>query len=663
VAEASHAIFLSYASQDTEAAQKIGDALCAAGIEVFLDQTELRGGDAWEQRIRHEIHDCVLFVPVISQHTQERLEGYFRHEWNLAIERAHHMARQKPFLVPVVIDGTGDREAFVPDEFRAVQWTRLPDGEVSPAFVERVQRLLSPSGSATAIAGENSGAGRGNRRISVTDVHRNTAWLRPALLIAASIVLLGSAYLAIQRYVLTKQAASAIGEKSVAVLPFVDLSEKHDQEYFADGMAEEIIDLLAKVPELKVIGRISAFQFKGKTGDLRNIGKALGAAYVVEGSVRNSGDHVRVTAQLIDTRDGAHRWAETYDRSMQDVFRVQDEIALGLVRALQVEVASSVFSQAQATPQAAEANDSYLRGLHARDRHDRRGFEEAAADFRHALEVDPTFAPGAEALALALKDMATWAFVPSRTGYPQARTAAEAALKLDPQSALAHAVLCNIDFAYEWDWSAAARECETADHLGPHQPYVRSAMALARMAVGEWSEATYVIEAARALDPLDPRISYVAGVVYLHAGRLAEAEAALRRSLAISPTYVRAHHFLGIALVLQGRPQEALTEMQQETGPGGQAAGLVLAYHALHRDPEALAALARLEAEDANDAAMLIAEACAFIGDKDQAFIWLERAYAQKDSRLFHLKGDPLTRNLEGDPRYRSFLRKMNLPE
>jgi hypothetical protein len=147
LAEASHAVFLSYASQDSEASQRIAGALRAGGIEVFLDQSELRGGDAWDNKIRHEIHECVLFIPIVSQHTQERLEGYFRHEWNLAIERAHHMARQKPFLVPVVVDGTGDREALVPDEFRVVQWTRLPRGETPSAFVERIHRLLSPEAS------------------------------------------------------------------------------------------------------------------------------------------------------------------------------------------------------------------------------------------------------------------------------------------------------------------------------------------------------------------------------------------------------------------------------------------------------------------------------------------------------------------------------------
>jgi TolB-like protein len=661
VTEPSHAVFLSYASQDAEAAQKICEALRAAGVEVWFDQSELRGGEAWDRDITEQIRESALFLAVISAHTEERSEGYFRREWRVALERMRDMADDRTFLIPVVIDTTPEDSARVPDRFREFQWIRLPAGETSPAAIERIQRLLAPARPTHRAVRADSQAGAARDGLA-----KQPSWLGPAVLVLLVVVIAGGSYIAWEHFVLSKgptSASTTIADKSIAVLPFADLSERHDQEYFADGMAEEIIDLLAKVPELKVIGRISSFQFKGKTGDWRNIGEALGAAYIVDGSVRKSGKHVRVTAQLIDTRDGTHRWSETYDRTMEDVLRVQDEIALGLVRALQVEVASSVFAQSPTTPQAAEANDSYLRGLHARDRFDRQGLSEAAADFRQALVIDATFAPAAEALALTLKDMATWAFVPPRTGYPQAQAAVEAALRLNPKSALAHAVACVIDLQYEWEWAAGARECEMAERLGPRQPYVPIAMAIARMPVGKWSEATYFIEAAGALNPLDPRVHEVAGLLYINAGRFAEAEAALRRSLEISPTYVRDHLYLGTALVLEGRPQEALTEMQQEAAPGGRDAGLVVAYHALHRDEEALAALTRLKAEHANDAAMLIAQACAFISDNDQAFAWLERAYAQKDSKLYYLKGDPLLKGLESDPRYSALLRKMNLPE
>jgi TolB-like protein len=663
VTDPGRAVFLSYASQDAEAAQRICEALRAAGVEVWFDQSELRGGEAWDRYIVQQIRESALFLAVISAHTEERSEGYFRREWRVALERMRDMADDRTFLIPVVIDSTPEDSARVPDRFREFQWIRLPAGKTSPAAIERIQRLLAPTRPTHRAVRADSQAGAARNWFA-----KQPNWLGPTVLVLLLVVIIiaGGSYIAWNRLVLSKGSVSAsttIADKSIAVLPFADLSERHDQEYFADGMAEEIIDLLAKVPELKVIGRISSFQFKGRTGDLRNIGKALGAAYVVEGSVRKAGSHVRVAAQLIDTHDGTHRWSETYDRNMEDVLRVQDEIALGLVRALQVEVASSVFAQSPTTPQAAEANDSYLRGLHARDRFDRQGLAEAAADFRQALVIDPTFAPAAEALALTVKDMATWAFVPPGTGYPQAQAAVKAALRLDPKSALAHAVACVIDVQYEWDWSAGARECELAERLGPRQPYVPIATAIARMPVGKWSEATYFIEAAGALNPLDPRVHEVAGLLYIHAGRLAEAEAALRRSLEISPTYVRDHLYLGIALVLEGRPQEALTEMQQEAAPGGRDAGLVVAYHALHRDEEALAALTRLKAEHANDAAMLIAQACAFIGDSDQAFAWLERAYDQKDSKLYYLKGDPLLKGIENDPRYSAFLRKMNLPQ
>jgi TIR domain len=183
----SHAVFISYASQDAEAAQKICEALREAGIDVFLDQSELRGGDAWDQKIRHEIHDCALFIPIVSQHTQERLEGYFRHEWKLAIERIHHMAEQKPFLVPVVVDDTRDQEAFVPDAFRAVQWTRLPGGDTSPAFVERIKRLLSPELSPmSAVSGATA---------AIREPVRASRRSKPVLLAIIAVVCAALAYL------------------------------------------------------------------------------------------------------------------------------------------------------------------------------------------------------------------------------------------------------------------------------------------------------------------------------------------------------------------------------------------------------------------------------------------------------------------------------------
>jgi serine/threonine protein kinase/Flp pilus assembly protein TadD len=459
------------------------------------------------------------------------------------------------------------------------------------------------------------------------------------------------------------RSATSNPAPSIAVLPFLDMSEKHDQEYFADGMAEEILNLLAKIPELKVIGRTSSFQFKGKTDDFRSISTALGAAYVVEGSVRRSGDHIRVTAELIDALDGTHRWSETYDRDIGDVLKVQGEVATNLVRSLQLEVTNPLALTPRPSPLNNEAYDIYLRGLHAKEQFDRRGEEAAVADFRRALELDPSFVEAAEALSIALANIAYQGYASPQTGWEQARTAAQTVLGLSPKSALGHALLGIVHVRYDWDWPAAALEFSEAMRLSPNLPIVVNYAAKDRMALGDWSGAEQLVSAANTLDPLDPGFEYGRGVLYLRMGRIAEAESTFRRMLDISPTFEEGHFFLGTALLLQGNADAALPEMRLETRRNWQLAGLALTYHALRKPEDADAALTRLEADYANDSAMLIAEIHAYRARKPQAFKWLERAYTQKDVHLWSIKGDPLLKNLEADPRYGAFLRRMNLPE
>jgi serine/threonine protein kinase len=460
-------------------------------------------------------------------------------------------------------------------------------------------------------------------------------------------------------------ASPAISNRtpSIAVLPFLDMSEKHDQEYFADGMAEEILNLLTKIPELKVIGRSSSFRFKGKTDDLHQIGTALGAAYVVEGSVRRSGDHIRVTAELIDTLDGTHRWSETYDRDIGDVLKVQGEVATNLVRSLQLEVINPLGLSSRPSPRSNEAYDIYLRGLHAKEQFDRRGEEEAVADFRRALELDPSFVEAAEALATTLANIAFEGYVPPQTGWEQARRAAQTVLELSSKSALGHALLGVVHVRYDWDWPAAAHEFDEAIKLSPNLPIVLNYAAKNRMALGDWSGAEQLVSAANTLDPLDPGFEYGRGVLYLRMGRTEEAERTFRHMLDISPTFEEGHFCLGTALLLEGKPDVALPEMRMESRRAWQLAGLALTNHALKRSADADSALTLLEAEYANNSAMLIAEVYAYRSRKSQAFKWLERALAQKDVHLWSIKGDPLLRNLEADPRYGAFLRSMSLPE
>lgn len=477
-------------------------------------------------------------------------------------------------------------------------------------------------------------------------------------------------YFVVDKFWLSKRVAAPAAaapvvslDKSIAVLPFVDMSEKKDQEYFADGMAEEIINLLVTIPDLKVIGRTSSFQFKDKTDDLRRIGAALGAAYIVEGSVRRSGDHIRVTAQLIGARDGAHRWSETYDREASDVLKVQAQIATSLVRALQLEVMPSVAVGAQQSLSNDEAYEVYLRGRHAMERRDQAGIEEAVSDFQHALELDPTFSAAASGLAVARVNLAYWGYAPPREGFERARVAAEAALKLDPKSALAHGVLCAVFTEYDWDWPAAERETRIIVALAPKNPPTLLYASDERMAVGQLAEARQFLNTAISADPLDAELFLERSWVYLREDRLAEAENDSRRVLQISPTFASSHYWLGVILLIEGRNEEALTEIQKEQHSGMRLAGLAAVLPALHRTKEADAVLARLKSEHAGDFAMGIAEAHAVRGERDQAFAWLDRAYAQKDFNLYYIKGDPLLKNLEQDARYRAFLRKMKLPE
>jgi TolB-like protein len=449
---------------------------------------------------------------------------------------------------------------------------------------------------------------------------------------------------------------------SIAVLPFTDMSEKKDQEYFGDGMAEEIIDLLIKIPGLAVIGRTSSFQFKAKSEDLRVIGTKLNAAYLLEGSVRKSGDRVRVTAQLVDTRDGVHVWSEKYDRSVGDVLKLQDAVAAAVVREFQFTVASG-YVQSRATVNNEDAYDLMLRGRHAADRWDREGLDEAVTLFRQALGLDATSAAAAAQLAHVYEIQGEEGFLTPAAAFEQARRAAETARKLDPTSLLAHYVLGRIHLVYDWDWAAAARQFQQVATLAPGSAEAQKGEALLSLAFGRWDEALRHFKASLAEDPLHPGTLVLLSWVQVRRGHLPEAEAALRRALDIRPTYSWCRYYLSLVLLARGDRDAALVEMQQETDDAVKQAGLAIVYYALGRKADADAALARMLKEQAGGNASGIAEVYAFRGRSDEAMHWLERAYAQRDPSLYYVKADPQLNSIAADPRFKAFLRKMNLPE
>jgi TolB-like protein/DNA-binding winged helix-turn-helix (wHTH) protein len=451
-------------------------------------------------------------------------------------------------------------------------------------------------------------------------------------------------------------------DRSIAVLPFLDLSEKKDQEYFADGIAEEALDRLAKVPGLRVVGRASSFQFKGKATDASRVGAALGVAYILEGGVRREAGRVRVTAQLVDVGTGSQRWSDRFDSDLIDVLNVQDTIAAEIARALQLAVEVSATSRS--TVKSPEALESYLRGLHALDRFTQEGCEEAVAHFQQALIADPSFTAAATGIARAYAFIGEQGWLPPHVAFERARDAAQLALRLDPKGPRPHVALAQIHLVYDWDWAGVDRELQQAFALGSRDTYgIRIASQLAA-AQGRWDEARQLGIEAIALDPLDPEGHGVLGwTVYARYGHLAAAEQSLRRSLQIAPQWGSGRYFLGEVLMLQGYLDAALTVFRQETLDDGQLEGSAMVHFAAGRKADSDARLADAIARNGSSWPSEIARVYAFRGEKDHAFEWLNRAFDMHDEDLYFIKGDPLLKNLEGDPRFKAFLRKMNLSE
>jgi len=457
-------------------------------------------------------------------------------------------------------------------------------------------------------------------------------------------------------------ASGAPAELSIAVLPFADMSATQDQGYFADGMAEELTDVLVRIPRFRVIGRVSAFQFKGRNEDLRTIGGKLGATYVVEGSVRKAADRIRITAQLIDTRSGTHLWSEQYDRELGDVLQLQDQIAASIARTLQVMVAPS-DARASRQLRSVEAYTFYLRGRAALDRGDDSGLREAARDLEQALAIDADFPGAAELLSVANLDMVGNTGVDTRMAWEAAASAAGKALRLDPQSAVAHAVLGIKCTTFDYDWAAARNEFDRTVAANSRDPVALYLASWLAFNLGRHEEALRLQNYSLAIDPLNPDAIQNGAVIHYLMGSLADAERGFRASMEVSPSFVGNHWYLGQIELLQGMPEAALREMQAEPLPALRLLGSALALHALGRNAESDAALARVTSEYSASNATNIAIVYAYRGERDKALRWLAQAVAQRDITLGHkFRDEPKLAPLRSDPRFKELARRMNLP-
>jgi TolB-like protein len=446
------------------------------------------------------------------------------------------------------------------------------------------------------------------------------------------------------------------GDRSIAVLPFVDLSPNKDQEYFSDGISEELLNLLAKISQLRVISRSSAFSFKGQNLGVPEIGKRLNVAHVLEGSVRKAGNQVRITVQLIDARSDTQLWSDTYDRPLDNIFAVQDEIAAAVVAQLKLELLGAAPKAKVSDPKA------YALILQARQLARQRsaeGFERSIALYQQVLAIDANDAAAWNGLARNYINQAGDGLRPIEEGFQLGREAVGKALASDPDYAPAHGVLGWIAMIHDDDLATAARHFEHALMLEPtNTDTIGNAAALA-MSLGRLDTAIALNEYANARDPVNPTGYQNLGVAYSNAGRQEEAIESYRSALSLSPDLAGAQSQIGVALLLKGDPARALTAMQKESNEGWRLIGLPMAWHALGDSPKSDAALAELIGKFGEHAAYNIAYVLAFRGEAARAFEWLDKAVAYRDPGLPEISVNPLFANLHADPRWLPFLRKI----
>jgi serine/threonine-protein kinase len=455
------------------------------------------------------------------------------------------------------------------------------------------------------------------------------------------------------------------GPASIAVLPFADLSPQHDQEYFADGMAEEILDKLAKVKQLKVIGRTSSFSFKGKGEDLRTVGQKLGAGHVLEGSVRKEGSRVRITAQLIETTGGSHVWSETFERELTNVFALQEEVARAVASALKASLAPSTASK-DPRPANPEAYNQYLLGLQFSRQDTEDGAWRALEAFRRALQLDPGFAQAQARLAGATQalysDLTPATLEEVLSLKRQALAEAEKAVAIDPDLPDGYRARGWIRHSDLYDWEGARADLEKARALGPQGEHLLALEAELLATDGRVLEAIQRQERAAELEPLSPVAWQSLGRLRLMAGQLEPARAAFKRALEITPDSIWSSFWGGALDLLAGKPEAALLVFQRHPGRDMQLIGSALCLDRLGRRAEADRAIAELVPKYGHIDAYQLAEIYAARGDRDAAFRWLEQAFRQRDSGVTWTKVDPFLAPLRSDLRYQEFLRKLKLP-
>ncbi|MBI5770050.1 MAG: TIR domain-containing protein [Verrucomicrobia bacterium] len=573
------AIFLSYARDDAAAARRVAEALRGAGLEVWFDENELTGGDAWDQKIRAQIGECALFVPLISAITQARLEGYFRLEWRLAEQRSHLMAKGKRFLMPVCIDDTKEKGAHVPDAFLEVQWTRLPlrqaQGglavEVTPQFVELVKRL---------VGGE---VARVSRPVNPDDTDQETratkAGVSAVVRLAVVFALLGVAGVSLwlgrpaaeksaptelrrDASATTQTVAPKPAEKAVAVLAFENVGGDKENEIFSNGVPEEILTQLGKVAGLRLAGQNSSFALRGRPET--EVAQKLNVTHVVSGSVQRVGSQVKIVARFVNAADGTQLWQDRFTEEMKEIFAAQEKIAGLIAQSLSLKLGGAARTAKAIDP---EAQRLVLEGRYHWNQRTNEGFARAETAFTKAIALAPDFPEAHAGLAGVCVTRANFTGLDGQVDVSKdiqrGRQEAMRALALDSVLADGHAVL---GFAHlqQREFDQSERSFQRALELNPNSPLARCWHALLLWCVGRFDLADRELARAAEIDPLWFINLQVWGQIVLNLGEPGQAEQILEGAAALRPDHYLPNlgHRLR-ALQKVGRKREAIEMARQ----------------------------------------------------------------------------------------------------
>jgi adenylate cyclase len=647
-------VFISYASQDKTVADAVCEALEKAGLACWIAPRDVVPGENYAGAIVHAIDATRLIVLVLSEHSAD--SQHVHREVERASSRRHPVIAFRIDQAPM----PAELEYFL----NTSQWLDASNTGVKHALPRLVDAIRIASTHPSTGAHLNTG---------VSTITRASARRSVALVAVTAITMAALAFFAVNKFWFTKRGPSeprlalasstSIPDKSIAVLPFADMSEKHDQEYFSDGLSEELIDRLVKVPDLHVPAPTSSFYFKGKHVTITEFAKTLGVAHVLEGSVRKSGNTLRIAAQLIRVSDGLTLWSQTYDRPLADIFKLQDDIANAVVQRLQITLMGGPLTRAKGGTENLEAYQLYLRALRSYRENTPAALKLTREYLEQAIALDKDFglAWAQDAFVSVLE--ADSGVQPPTVGYEKGRRLAQRALLASPDLPLAHNVLQYVHRTFDWDWAASAAEGREAHRVDPTNAYATMFEGMLASTLGRWDDAERLLTSAMIRDPLDPFTNSNLGDALYLAGKFAGAEAAYRRVLTLAPDFTWAPSMLACILLAQGKPAAALAILQADPDEHDRLLRLPIVLQANDRQAESDQALATLIAKFANTSAVPIAEIYAYRDDHEHAIEWLERGYKQKDAYLTQITGEPLLKNLAGDPRYKAFVRKMNLPE